>query len=216
MKKSFTLLTALFATTLLANAITIDNTLISTYSGSTVIPDNNASGAAFAFNFNTPTPSMISGLTIDLTIAGGWNGDLYAYLSHGSSFSVLLNRIGRTTLNPDGSSTSGMTVQFGDGYLTDVHNFAGSSLAGNFAADGRNVNPLTAVDTDPRTAPLTSFLGADPNGLWTLFFADLAPGGNSTVKNFTVTVSLPDAGGTAALLLGMVPVLGLARRAWRR
>src|ERR1700712_3427900 len=105
------LLTAamLAVATTLANAITIDNTLIDTYTGSTAIPDNNASGAAFAFNFNTPTASMISGLTIDLTIAGGWNGDLYAYLSHGSSFSVLLNRIGRTSLNPDGSSTSGMT-----------------------------------------------------------------------------------------------------------
>lgn len=203
-------LLALSAT--LAPAISIDNTLITSYAGSTAIPDNNASGTAFSFNLNTPTPAMISGLTVDLKIAGGWNGDLYAYLSHGSSFTVLLNRIGRTALNPDGSGSSGMTVQFSDTYLPDIHNFSGGPLVGNFAADGRNVSPLSVVDTDLRTAPLSNFLGADPNGLWTLFFADLSPGGNSVVQSWTVTVSVPDAGSTATLLLGALGALALVRR----
>ena len=30
-----------------------------------------------------------------------FNGDLYAYLTHGSGFSVLLNRVGRTARRPD-------------------------------------------------------------------------------------------------------------------
>ena len=210
-------LTALLAlTTTLATAIPIDNTLIQSFSGNSAIPDNKANGVAFSFNLNTPTPSMISGLTVDLNLAGGWNGDLYAYLSHGSSFAVLLNRIGRTAGNSDGSGSSGMTVQFSDLYAADIHNFAGGSLSGNFAADGRNVNPLTALDTDARTATLGSFLGANPNGLWTLFFADVAPGGVSAVKSWTVTVSLPDSGSTATLLLGLLPLLDLARRVSRR
>ncbi|MFO1487816.1 MAG: hypothetical protein U1F65_04990 [Verrucomicrobiota bacterium] len=199
-----------------ALAIPVDNLLVQNFSGSDLIPDNNASGRAYSFNFATPTPAMISGLTIDLTLTGGWNGDLYAYLSHGSSLAVLFNRIGRTVGTPDGSGSSGMTVQFSDVYLTDIHNFSGTSLTGNFAADGRNVNPLNVLNTSARTATLDSFLGADPNGSWTLFFADLAPGGAATVKNWSVSVSLPDSGATAGLLLGMLPLLGVLRRCWRR
>lgn len=209
--------TALLAlTTSLATAIPIDNVLTKSFSGSAAIPDNNASGLAFSFDLNTPTPAMISGISVDLNISGGWNGDLYAYLSHGSSFAVLLNRIGRTALNPDGSSSSGMTVHFSDVYLTDIHNFAGGTLAGNFAADGRNVSPLTVLDTDARTATLENFIGADPNGSWTIFFADVAPGARSTLTGWTVSLSLPDTGSTAMLLAGVLPLLGLARWQLRR
>src|SRR5438067_477880 len=162
--------------TTVVSAIPISNTLVQTFAGNQTIPDNNAGGIAFSFNFNTPTPAMVSGLSIDLNLASGWNGDLYAYLSHGNSFAVLLNRVGRTSLNPDGSGSSGMSVHFSDIFLTDIHNFSGTSLTGNFAADGRDVNPLTALDTDARTATLNNFIGADPNGSWTLFFADVAPG----------------------------------------
>jgi hypothetical protein len=128
MKTQFLTVALLVLTATLVRAIPIDNQLSASFTGNAVIPDNNANGLAFSFNLNSPTPSMISGLTIDLNIAGGWNGDLYAYLSHGSSFTVLLNRIGRTTANPDGSSSSGMTVQFSDAYFADIHNFAGSAL----------------------------------------------------------------------------------------
>jgi hypothetical protein len=207
--KSITLLLALLASlTPRATATTITTS----WMGSMAIPDNNASGLAFSFNLNTPTPASIYGLTVDLTIAGGWNGDLYAYLSHGSSFCVLLNRVGRTAGNPDGSGVSGMTVELSDSYLTDIHNFAGNPLSGNFAPDGRNVNPLNALDTDPRAAMLDSFINTDPNGAWTLFFADLAPGGVSTVRSWSVNVSVPDSGNTAALMLESLALLGLTRR----
>src|ERR1044071_4139758 len=62
------------------------------WTGSQVVPDNNASGLAFTFNV-PGSPLMITDVSVNLNIAGGWNGDLYAYLSHGSGFVVLLNRI---------------------------------------------------------------------------------------------------------------------------
>lgn len=59
-----------------------------------VIPDNNPSGVAYALQF-TQTGWRITDLTVTFTITGGWNGDLYAYLSHLGGVAVLLNRVGR-------------------------------------------------------------------------------------------------------------------------
>ena len=138
-------------------------TISTNWTGSQIIPDNNGSGVAFAFNLSGLGPLVITNLTVDLNIAGGWNGDLYAYLSHGSGFSVLLNRPGSTGANPGGSGVSGLNVSLADSYLTDIHTALNNPLTGNFAPDGRNVNPYAALDTDPRTALLGSFNGLDPN-----------------------------------------------------
>ena len=53
-----------------------------------VIPDNDATGVAYALNFGA-TALTISDVKISLNISGGWNGDLYAYLAHGSDYVVL-------------------------------------------------------------------------------------------------------------------------------
>jgi subtilisin-like proprotein convertase family protein len=179
------------------------------WTGSQSIPDNNASGIAFAFSLSAPYPVIITNVTVDLTIAGGWDGDLYAYLSHGSGFSVLLNRVGSTTANPGGSGASGMSVEFSDSYATDIHTGAGNPLTGNFAPDGRFVNPYFALDTDPRTAMLGSFNNLDPNGAWTLFLADVSPLGVSTVQSWTVNVSttVPEPGIVALLLFAFFAVV---------
>ena len=106
--------TALFAaatSSLLAN---VPGTISYSWNGSQTIPDNDASGVAFSFNLSPGEPLAITDVTVDLNIAGGWNGDLYAYLSHGSGFSVLLNRIGSTAANPGGSGVSGMNVEFSE------------------------------------------------------------------------------------------------------
>ncbi len=190
---------------------------ITTYSwtGSQVVPDNNGSGVAFAFNISAGSPLVITNVTVDLNIAGGWDGDLYAYLSHGSGFSVLLNRIGSTSANAGGSGVSGMNVEFSDSYLTDIHTALNNPLTGNFAPDGRFVNPYGALDTDPRTAFLSSFNGLDPNGGWTLFFADVSPLSTSTVQSWSVNIgtTVPEPNSGALLLLGAAAVFGRIRRA---
>jgi len=210
LKPAIVLAAMLVAITARVNATT-PGTLSTNWSGSQAIPDNNASGVAFSFNLSVPEPLVITNVTVDLTIAGGWNGDLYAYLSHGSGFSVLLNRIGSTSGNPGGSGVSGMNIGLSDSYLTDIHTALNSPLTGNFAPDGRSVNPFTAVDTDPRTALLGSFNGLDPNGTWTLFLADLSPLAASTIQSWTVNVgvTVPEPGGLS--LVALAVLLGVAR-----
>ena len=179
--------TALFAATLHAFALS-PATYSASWSGAQIIPDNNASGIAFPFNISAPNPSYISGVTVNLNIAGGWNGDLYAYLSHGSGFSVLLNRVGRTALDADGFGASGFNISLADANVTDIHDFSGSPVNGGFAPDGRGINPFNTLDTSPRNAMLGNFTAYDPNGAWTLFFADVAPTAVSTIQSWTVSI----------------------------
>lgn len=177
----------LLATTLNAFALS-PATYSATWSGTQIIPDNNASGIAFPFNISAASPSYISSVTVNLNIADGWNGDLYAYLSHGSGFSVLLNRVGRTALDADGFGASGFNISLADANATDIHNFSGSPANGSFAPDGRGISPFSALDTSPRNAMLGNFTSCDPNGSWTLFFADLGPTAASTLQSWTVNI----------------------------
>ena len=216
MKKILSLLAAVFTAGRVA-ATVVPGTISTNWTGSQIIPDNNASGVAFAFNVSAGSPLVVTNVIVDLQISGGWNGDLYAYLSHGSGFSVLLNRLGSTSANPGGSGVSGMNVEFSDSYLTDIHTALNNPLTGNFAPDGRNVNAFGALDTDPRTALLGGFNGLDPNGTWTLFFADVSPLAASTIQSWSVTIgtTVPEPGSAALLLLGAVTLLGVIRRAGR-
>ena len=218
MKLNTLLILSVLTATCARAVVPTPGTLSATWSGSQTIPDNNASGLTFQFSLNAPEPVSITNVTVNLILTGGWDGDLYAYLSHGSGFSVLLNRIGSSSSNPGGSGASGMSVEFSDSYLTDIHTGTGGSVMGNFAPDGRFVNPYTALDTDPRNAMLGNFNYLDPNGSWTLFLADVSPLAVSTVQGWTVTVetaaiqAVPEPG--SAALLAAALAIGIFQR-WR-
>ena len=164
--------------------------------GASPIPDNNGSGVSFNLNFNDTGVDQISAASVTFTISGGYNGDLYAYLSHGDSIVVLLNRIGRTTGNGDGSATSGFTTfTLNSSSATDVHGItgtAGQPLTGTYAPDGRNILPSSSVatfDAANRTATFSTLVGAEnPNGNWTLFFADVSPGFSGSLTSWSVSV----------------------------
>ncbi len=181
------------------------------------IPDNNINGVADTIHLSTAISSITS-LTLTLDITGGYNGDFYAYLQHGTGFAVLLNRVGRTAGNTYGFADSGFQVTFDDAAATDIHLAsagAGNPLIGTYQPDGRNVSPFSALDTSPRTAFLSSFNGLDANGGWTLFIADVSPVGLGTLADWSLTVNgnalsgVPDGGGTRVLL-----GLALAGLAW--
>lgn len=191
------------------------------------IPDNDLSGVANTITLSTPINS-ITGLTVTLDITGGYNGDFYAYLQHGTGFAVLLNRVGRTAGNPFGFADSGFQVTFDDAAATDIHLASagiGNPLAGTYQPDGRNVSPSSALDTSARSAFLGSFTGLDANGGWTLFVADVSPVGLGTLADWSLTVNgnalsgvpdggVPDSGATATLFtLGLLGLFGFRMRA---
>jgi subtilisin-like proprotein convertase family protein len=198
------------------------------WTGSVEIPDNNPSGWAYTFDPSVPN-AAIGDVNVTLDIAGGFNGDLYAYLVHGAGFAVLLNRTGRDTGNPYGYATQGFHVTLDDdaplvgGTLEpDIHVYGGLSppydgagrLTGTWQPDARTDSPaVVTAGTAQRTAFLSTFNGLESDGSWTLFIADLSPLGVSTVQGVTVEVSqIPEPDGAAAILLGAIAVRLLRRR----
>ena len=194
------------------------------------VPDGNITGWSDTRTLSGLTGNSILNLTVTLQLTGGWNGDIYAYLTHGTGFAVLLNRSGVTGSSPFGYGDNGLNVTFSDTGSSDIHLYqtvpgysTGIANGSIWQPDGRAVSPLSVTGADPRTALLSSFNGLDPNGDWTLFVADLSNGGVSTVVSWGLDIettqnsgpSVPDSGSTWALLglaLGGLVWLGRAGR----
>jgi hypothetical protein len=148
-------------------------------------------------------PTSVLDLRIRLNLAGTSlggmiNGDIYATVAYESTpgqvdaFTVLLNRPGRTASNPDGYFDNGFNVSFVVAGA-DIHNYqdsvipaALSPLTGEWSPDGRETDPSLTLETDSRTAGLGAFQSINPNGRWTLFVADLVPGGEAGLVSWGI------------------------------
>jgi len=166
----------------------------------TAIPDGNLSGLASAKMISTPVV-YATDVNVTLKITGTFNGDLYCYLTHGAGHSVLLNRVGRLGDSNLGYDDDGFNVKFDDAAANgDVHVYR-LTLNGNhttpitgaltncWAPDGRATNPTNVLDTDARSALLSSFNGLDPNGEWVLYLADTSAGDLSTLVSWGVEIT---------------------------
>jgi hypothetical protein len=180
------------------NANQTDNALIPDYN--TV----NLNAVSETINLSGTGIQSVTAVQVSLDVATGdngipFNGDYYAYLTHGSGFAVLLNRVGVTDAsNPNdfGYSDLGFDITFTDGGF-DVHNYQNTSytlngdgqLTGPWAPDGRNSSPFTVQATDPRTALLSSFDGGTGDGAWTLVIADASQGSFGVLQDWSLQVS---------------------------
>lgn len=185
-----------------------------------VIPDNNLGGLTSAITVSGDSTSITSvQVVLNLSNAqAGWSGDIYCTLTHSTGFSVLLNRIGRTTLNPDGSGNTSLLLTLSDSAATDVHAATPTTgaLVGTFQPDERNVSPTstTAVmDAATRTANLGTFTSLDGNGTWTLFVADVVPGGTMTLNSWQLSINpVPEPSAAALGVLGFGSLVLRRRR----
>jgi subtilisin-like proprotein convertase family protein len=187
-----------------ADVITLGDLGVTGPSFPVSIPDNTAAGLAWGFFFDNPSLSSIGSISVSLCISGGFNGDLYAYLSHGDGFAVLLNRVGASISNPDGSPGSGFDLVLRHGNYPDIHLAAAATpLSAMLSAEGR----LTYFSAECENT-LGAFHGLDPAGDWTLFLADRAGGSISTVNGWSIDIQPMAAVPEPSHLLTM-SVLGL-------
>jgi subtilisin-like proprotein convertase family protein len=183
------------------------------FNNSGVIPDGDAGGWSDTRTVST-SYSSIESVSVTLNISGGYNGDLYVYLAHGSGFSVLLNRVGRTAGDGFGYGDAGFTITLSDlaGVTTDIHSYGGNGgapLTGTFQSDGRFVDPLAVLNTDPRNNRLDQFNDLNPNGEWSLFIADMSGGDQSTLVSWQLDITAVPEPTTVALgIFGVMAICG--------
>ncbi len=145
-----------------------------TYSGSSyAIPDGNPNGA-FSTIAVGGAASSITHIGVNFNISGGYNGDLYGYLSYNGVLVTLLNRVGTGGGDSFGYGDAGFNVSLDDGAAHGIHNYL------NYSDPGGGV--LTGT-WSPDGGTLASFNGQNPNGTWSLFFADLSGGGGQATLN---------------------------------
>lgn len=189
------------------------------------IPDGSPVGIADTRYITTDIIS-ITDITVSIEVLGGFNGDLYAYLSNGSDIAILLNRSGRTADNPPGYADEGYSVTFSDAALNgDIHLYQDtldpmfSPITGTWQPSARDIDPALSLDTISRTAFLSTFQGTNPNGNWTLYFADIESGGVATFESWSLQITgvIPEpSSALLSLLSGSLLLLLLLFRRSRR
>ena len=219
-KRLAALVVAVLASTGIASAQALTTNVV--VNANSVVPDGNLNGLA-----STATVEGLSGSIFDVTISfdisGGNNSDLYAYLvGPQGNFAVLLNRVGLGAANPHGYEDGGFAITLSDAAIFNIHDYQSAGpvinngqVTGTWAPDGRNIDPQASpslFDSTAATAMLGSFAGTDPNGVWTLFIADLSGGGESTLENWTLTLrTIPEPSATAMIVLGGLTLLWCRR-----
>ena len=169
------------------------------------IPDSPTPGLAYALDFNDSYYNQITAISVTLTINGGWNGDLYVYLSHASGFSVLLNRVGANNAGEDGFGTAGFNNITLTTSGTDIHTVQNPTANSTYASDGR-----FDYTVNTRNNTLGVFLGGNPNGAWTLYFGDESPGNVSTLAAWEVELTAVPEPTTIALGIFAAGLIGFS------
>ena len=144
------------------------------------VPNGNPLGVVFGgIVIDIPAGDTVSGLTLDLNISGGFNGNLYAYLEAPNGIMALvMNRPGVSGTDPFGATGAGMNITLQDGLAGhgSIQNETSASvLSGSYNA----------------ASPLGTLNGSLADGTWDLYLADLvAGGGTSTVNSWTLNVTV--------------------------
>lgn len=198
------------------------------------VPDGSSAGVSDTRSLSLPAiPIAQVSVALSLRPRDGqaaFNGDLYAALTHGSGYSVLLNRVGRRAGSVLGYGDNGFDVVFDDAAVSgDVHAYrltlngdhavklqpSSGPLTGVWAPDGRTSLPAETLLTDPRSAMLSGFQGMNANGDWTLFVADWESGGLVKLDRWALTITLvpiPEPVATSLVAAGVLLAAAGVRR----
>jgi len=161
-------------------------------------------------------PPLITDVNFSFNVSGGFNGDFYAYVTHGNTTSILLNRTGRSTTSAVGYADGGFSVTLDDQASSDVHFYrsgaftiSAGQLTGAWQPDGRAIDPLSAgsvFSSAARNNLLGVFNGMDPNGTCTFFIVDVASGAEGQLNSYSLQfTTVPE---PSALALAVLSALG--------
>ena len=212
--------------------------VIETYSftgGSLPLTPVDGTGAPASDTRTISGSSIVSLTDVDVRVTltnpaqgGAFNGDYYLSLQHGSGFSVLLNRVGRTAGNAEGYGDNGFHLTFDDQAANgDVHTYQTRlggpvdiaytlPLTGSWAPDGRGSSPTTVLDSDARGSLLQVFNSTQADGTWTLQVIDFNTGGIASLLDWQLVLTgelapIPEPVATATITALAVSVLAVAR-----
>jgi hypothetical protein len=160
-----------------------------------IIPDGSLGG--MTRQIQSSDVGTISSVSILFNLSGGFNGDLYGYLTYNDGSSskteMLLNHIG-------GGSSAAAGSGFGTGSTTTDYTSLlanGVKLVDGAAGNIQNVTPLSGESVpvgsytpDSAVSFNTTFCNMNGSGTWTLFFADTAPGDESTMVSWGLDVGI--------------------------
>jgi len=141
------------------------------------IPDGNASGLG---NQQTVSdlPLVTRDVTVGINISGGFNGDIYGYIKHNNTLVMLLDRVGTTSADHFGYDDTGFNVTLSD-HATQIPTIHLYQQDASYPSSLNGSGQLTGT-WRPDGGSLISFNNANPNGTWTIFFADLSAGGGQS------------------------------------
>lgn len=200
------------------HAALFSTTYSSGFANGGIVPDGTLDGLSDTRSLSG-VGGPIDNLQVTLNFSGGYNGDLYVYLLHGSQMVVLLNRPGVSSSDPFGYTDGGMNITLAaTAAQGSIHNYGGGFIpTGTYTADGRAIDPLGAASTFDAagTQSLADFNGADANGTWTLYIADVVGSGNpSTLTSWSLEITAVPEPTTVALgcFAGAFGLAGLLRK----
>ena len=168
------------------------------------IPDANPFGVTSSILVSEANLALAS-VSVTLNVSGGYNGDLCVYLSYNGTLVTLLNRVGTGSGDPIQNTFGFSTSGFDNVTLSDTG--SGGSI--------HNVQDLVSgVSYAPDGGSLASFNGSNPNGTWTLFFADESTGYTSTLSGWSLDITaVPEPINLALGIFGLSVVgFGLLRQ----
>lgn len=208
-----------------ATAALYDFSFNSGFENSGNIPDGNVNPWSDTRGIGGIAETSIASVRVRVEIAGGYNGDLYGYLSYNTVLVPLVNRVGVGTGNAFGYDNAGFSVTFSDAASENFHFYqtvSGWDITGGAAwkPDGRAISPLSSPEAfdAPGTVTLASFGGMNPNGNWTLVFADVSKGGGqAAVMSWGLEIeAVPEPVNVALGVFAGLAAVACGARWWRQ